>query len=61
MSWILVLYIFAGTFAKGDSVSLVQVPGFTSEAECKAAGAASAPLVASSVKDLRFVCLSQKK
>lgn len=59
MSYILVLYIYAGAFAKGDSVTLATVPGFKTEAECIAAGQKSAPLVKDSAKDLRFVCLKQ--
>ncbi|MFJ3048547.1 hypothetical protein ACIPEN_22155 [Herbaspirillum chlorophenolicum] len=57
MSYILVLYIYAGMLAKGDSVTLQVIPGFKTEAECTAAGKASAPLVQGSAKDLRFVCL----
>lgn len=55
--WILVIYIYAGVMAKGDSVTLDHVPGFRSEAHCAAAGSALKPLVASSAKELRFVCL----
>jgi hypothetical protein len=55
--WILVIYIYAGVFAKGDSVTLDNVPGFRSEAHCAAAGNALKPLVKDSAKELRFVCL----
>ena len=57
MSWTLVLYIYAGVLAKGDSVTLLSVPGFKSEQHCAAAGSASKPLVGGSAKELRFVCL----
>lgn len=57
MSWTLVLYIYAGVLAKGDSVTLLSVPGFKSEQHCSAAGGASKPLVNGSAKELRFVCL----
>ena len=55
MSWTLVLYIYAGVLAKGDSVTLLSVPGFKSEQHCAAAGSASKPLVSGSAKELRFV------
>jgi hypothetical protein len=55
--WILILYIYAGTFAKGDSVTLANVPGFMSEAQCIDAGNRTKPLVANSAKELRFVCV----
>jgi len=60
MSWVLVLYIYAGVLAKGDSVTLTPVPGFKTLEACQAAGRAAAPLVANSAKDLRFVCLKQE-
>lgn len=60
MTWVLVLYIYAGVLAKGDSVTLTPVQGFKSLEACQAAGKASAPLVANSAKELRFVCLKQE-
>lgn len=60
MTFILILYIYAGAFAKGDSVTLAPVPGFKTLADCQAAGAASSSLVAGSAKELRYVCLAQK-
>jgi len=61
MSWILVLYIYAGVFAKGDSVTITSIPGFHSEQECAAAGTKAKPLVDNTAKDLHFVCLAQTK
>tara|TARA_R110000868_G_scaffold378421_1_gene643870 strand:+ start:127 stop:309 length:183 start_codon:yes stop_codon:yes gene_type:complete len=60
MSWTLVLYIFAGVLAKGDSVSVTHIPNFKSEAHCSAAGSATKPLVSGSTKELRFVCIRQE-
>lgn len=57
MTWILVLYIYAGVFAKGDSVTMTSVPGFLSEADCAAAGTIATQLVRGSTKELRFVCV----
>jgi len=61
MSYILVLYIYAGMMSSGDSVSMIQVPGFVTEQACKDAGNAARPLVSGSAKDIRFVCLKQPK
>lgn len=57
MSWVLVLYIFAGTFAKGDSVTLHSVNGFTNEKACIAAGEKAKPLVNGSAKEYKYVCV----
>lgn len=55
--WILVLYIYAGALARGDSVSVTSIPGFSSIALCEKAGQTSKPLVSGSTKEIRFVCL----
>ena len=55
--WILIIYIYAGTFAKGDSVTLNNVPGFTSQQSCEAAAAASKHFVDASTKEFRYVCV----
>lgn len=57
MSWVLVMYIYAGTFAKGDSVSMVTVPGFHSEVACNEEGAKGNILVKGSAKDYKFICI----
>lgn len=55
-SFYLVLYIYAGILAKGDSVSMVSIPQPSKEA-CMAAGKTAEELVKGSAKELRFVCL----
>ena len=60
MSWTLVIYIYAGMLAKGDSVTLTHIPNFKSEAHCAAAGNVAKPLVHGSAKELRFVCIRQE-
>lgn len=60
MTWILVLYIFAGTWAKGDSVTLNAIEGFSSHDSCVTAGNIAKPLVEGSSKELRFVCIQKK-
>lgn len=52
----LVLYIYAGALAGGDSVSMVSIPQPTLAA-CQQAGKAAEQLVQGSLKELRFVCL----
>jgi hypothetical protein len=46
---------------KGDSVSMQAVYGFKDRGSCVAAGKASEPLVSGSFKELRYVCLEQKR
>lgn len=60
-TWILVLYIYAGPMAEGDSVAMLQVSGFKSAQECGERGKTSERLTAGSTKVLRFVCLEQKQ
>jgi hypothetical protein len=56
MSWILVIYIYAGAFAKGDSVAISTIP-MPNQKACMAAGQQAAGLVKGSAKEFRFVCL----
>lgn len=60
MSWTLVIYIYAGMLATGDSVAVTHIPNFKTEASCTAAGKATKPLVNGSAKELRFVCIRQE-
>lgn len=60
MNWILIIYIYAGMLAKGDSVSVTSITGFESQALCAAAGDVGKPLVNGSAKDYRFVCVRSK-
>jgi hypothetical protein len=60
MSYVLVLFLYAGAFSKGDSVSITNVPGFKSEASCVAAGKSGVGLVKDTLKEGRFVCLKQE-
>lgn len=56
MSWILVLYIYAGAWAKGDSVAITTIPQ-PSQQSCEAAGNAARSLVKDSTKELRYLCV----
>jgi hypothetical protein len=60
-TWVLVIYIYAGAMAKGDSVTLTSIPGFKSYGQCVKAGTDSKTLVANSYKEQRYVCLAQDK
>lgn len=56
MKFLLVIYIFAGSWAKGDSVAL-QVAPMPTQQVCEAAGRQAETLVKGSAKEYRFVCL----
>ena len=57
MTWTLVIFIYAGMLAKGDSVALQTLPGWTSQASCEAAASALSPLVQGTFKEIRTVCV----
>lgn len=58
--WVLIIYIYAGALASGDSVSLTNVDGFTSQQACQEAGAQGKGLVSTSSKVYKFVCVQKK-
>ena len=60
MSYVLVLYIYAGMLSKGDSVALQVIEGFTSEESCQVAGIHANELVKGSIKEYRFSCLPKR-
>lgn len=57
MSYILVIYIYAGVFANGDSVAITNIPSFRSKQECMQAGEDAKSLVNGSAKVYRYACL----
>lgn len=59
MEWVLIVYIYAGAWAKGDSVTLATVPMATEEA-CNKAGNQLDPLVYNSSKEVRYVCIKNQ-
>lgn len=59
MEYVLILYIYAGAMAQGDSVALTHIPMSTEQA-CKAAGEASNGLVRATTKNVRYVCVKNK-
>jgi len=56
MSFVLIMYIYAGAFARGDSASMLAVP-MPSMDVCQREGKRGETLVGGSAKDYRFVCL----
>ena len=58
-TWILIIYIYAGVMARGDSVTTVAVPNFKTEAACVVAGRKTAEFEANTAKEHRFVCVKQ--
>lgn len=61
ITWILILTLYAGPLSKGDSISLVSVPGFLNERECIAAGEKADKLVGMTFKKSNFICVIQSK
>ena len=37
MEWVLLIYLYAGVFAKGDSVAVTTIPGYRTQIECEEA------------------------
>jgi hypothetical protein len=56
MEWVLVIYVYAGMWAKGDSVALTNVPVATQEL-CISAGERLSGLTSGSSKTLRYECI----
>jgi hypothetical protein len=61
MSYVLLIYIYAGVWAKGDSVAIQTIQYFPSMQSCIEAGQKSEELVKGTAKDLRFKCYEVNK
>jgi hypothetical protein len=59
MTWILVIYIYAGALANGDSVTLQKIDSFSTKEMCVEAGKEAQILVQGSTKVYRFICLKR--
>ena len=57
--WILVVFVYAGAFAKGDSVALTTIPGFPTQVECQTAGRFIQPMDEGTSKNIKFVCVKR--
>jgi hypothetical protein len=60
MHWILLVYIYAGVFAKGDSVALQKIEGFSTQQACEDAAKGLNVLVNGSAKEVRHVCIETR-
>lgn len=60
MTWILVLFVHAGTLSNADSMAITNVPGFKTEAACQSAGVAAESLAKRTTKEIRYVCVKQE-
>lgn len=59
MEWVLILYIYAGVWAKSDSVAITTIPMASQEA-CERAAVNTEGLVKQTAKELRHVCVRVK-
>ena len=59
-TYVLVMYIYAGMMAKGDSVTMQIIEGYTSEKACMEAGPLAKSLVSGSLKEYKYVCLPKR-
>ena len=59
LSWTLVIYIYAGAMAQGDSVTVTATPMATQEI-CEAAGNSLDSLVSGSTKVVRYICVKNQ-
>lgn len=57
MEWVLIVTMYAGVWATGDSTALTNVPGFVSKEECTEAGNATKELAYGTKKEVKFVCV----
>jgi hypothetical protein len=57
--FVLIIYIFAGVFAKGDSVTVTSVPNFSSESQCIIAAKKVTEFTNGTTKDVRVICVKQ--
>lgn len=61
MTWILIIFIHASFLSESDSMTMTSVPGFSTQAECQAAGKLTEKLTSGTKKATVFVCVPQKK
>lgn len=58
--WVLIIYVYAGVLANGDSVALTKIDGFSSQKTCQEAGILGKDMVSGSSKVYKFVCVEKK-
>ena len=61
MEWVMLIYLYAGVFAKGDSVAVTTIPGYRTQIECEEAARDLPKLVKGTAKEVVFVCIHRPK
>ncbi|WP_337056732.1 hypothetical protein [Pseudomonas sp. USHLN015] len=59
MTFTLILFLYAGIWADGDSMAVTSVPNFKTLEACEAAGKQSGALVKGTKKENAFICVQQ--
>lgn len=59
MTWVLLVYIYAGAWAKGDSVTMYAVP-MASQEICENNGQNLGSLVSGTSKEVRYICMKNQ-
>lgn len=58
MSWVLILYIYAGALSDSDSVALTNIPGFKTLEQCQTAGEKTKYFTSGiTFKNSKYVCI----
>jgi hypothetical protein len=61
MFWALVLFAHAGMMSDKDSMALTTVPGFRTQAECRAAGEEAKKMASATTKVIKYTCMEVQK
>lgn len=61
MEWILLIYVYAGVFAKGDSVAMTTIENFPTEESCETAARGLPRLVKGTAKEVLYLCIPKPK
>lgn len=59
MTWVLLVYIYAGVWAKGDSVTMYAVP-MASQELCEKNAEKLGSLVSGTAKEVRYICMQNQ-
>lgn len=61
MIWTLILFAYVGMMSDKDSMALTSVPGFRTQAECKAAGDVAKKMATGTTKVIQYTCVEVQK
>lgn len=59
-TWVLVVFLYAGALASGDSLTVTTVEGFSSEQACRSEGPKLKSLVSGTKKAYSFECIQKR-